>query len=135
LARVEKHPMRPGGGIKMFSPEEVWALVCAAASEQDGALFLTAVFTGLRMGELLALRWRDVDFAGATIRRASYAGRERTTPRAGDSAVRVFAAGEDHDIGCRAWFERARMRAPVCARDPTGWSTRAVSPRCVGRAS
>lgn len=84
LARVEKHPMRASGDIQVFSPEEVWALVRAAASEQDGALVLTAAFTGLRMGELLALRWRDVDFAGATIRvRASYAGRERTTPKSG----------------------------------------------------
>ncbi len=47
----------------------------AAASNQDGTLFLTAAFTGLRRGELLALHWRDVDFAGSTIRvRASYAG-------------------------------------------------------------
>jgi integrase len=33
-----------------YSPEEVWALVRAAASEQDGAIFLTAAFTGLRRG-------------------------------------------------------------------------------------
>ncbi|MGO9822755.1 MAG: tyrosine-type recombinase/integrase [Solirubrobacteraceae bacterium] len=84
LARVEKHPQRRSSDIEVFSPEEVWALVRAASSEQDATLFLTAAFTGLRRGELLALHWRDVDFAGATIRvRASYAGGELTTPKSG----------------------------------------------------
>ena len=41
------------GDIQVFSPEEVWALVRAAASEADAAIFLTAAFTGLRRGELL----------------------------------------------------------------------------------
>jgi integrase len=54
LARVEKHPMRQSGDIQVFSPEEVWALVRVADSEQDRAIYLTAAFTGLRMGELLA---------------------------------------------------------------------------------
>jgi NAD(P)-dependent dehydrogenase (short-subunit alcohol dehydrogenase family) len=57
---VEKFQQKASGDIQVFSPEEVWALVRAAASEQDAALFLTAAFTGLRMGELLADAPRQV---------------------------------------------------------------------------
>jgi integrase len=104
VAMVEKPPLTRTGDLKVFSPEEVWALVRAATSEQDAALFLTAAFTGLRRGELLALRWRDVDFARSVIRvRASYAagvvtspksGKVRSVPMAPDAAAALARLGQ-----------------------------------------
>jgi integrase len=44
------------------SAAEVEALARAAEDDQDAALFRVAAFTGLRLGELRALRWQDVDF-------------------------------------------------------------------------
>ncbi len=84
LANVDRYRVRPSGDIEVFSPEEIWSLVRAAASEIDGTIFLTAAFTGLRRGELLGLRWRDIDFDASTIRvRASYAAGKLTTPKSG----------------------------------------------------
>jgi len=53
---VERPRSRVSDDLDAYSPAEVWALVRAAGSEQDAALFLPAAFTGLRMGELLALQ-------------------------------------------------------------------------------
>jgi hypothetical protein len=126
LARVGKHPQRRTGDVDVFSPEEVWALVRAAGSEQDGVLFLTAAFTGLRRGALLALRWRDVDFAGATIRvRASYSSGhlgDGTTASKGrhPSAQPALARGDRAALPCATGTppgelgEQGRQQLRVC---------------------
>jgi integrase len=101
---LEKPIQRRLTDIEVFSPEEVMALVRAAESEQDAAIFLTAAFTGLRRGELVALRWRDVDFTRSHIRvRASYSegfltgpksGKIRSVPMAPDVAAVLARLGQ-----------------------------------------
>ena len=81
---VERQPLTRRAHIDVYSTREVRALMRAAASQQDRAIFQTAAFTGLRMGELLALRWRDVDLELRAIRvSASYSHRQLTTPKSG----------------------------------------------------
>jgi integrase len=50
----------------------------------DAGIFHVAAFAGLRMGEILALRWRDIDFSRRTIHvRENWTQGETTTPKSG----------------------------------------------------
>ena len=58
--------------IRFLQPVEVEALLRAVPDDElgptDAALYLCAVMTGLRQGELLALKWLDVDWLARRIR-------------------------------------------------------------------
>ena len=85
VAGVEKPRSGPvAGGLAVLTSEEVRRLVDAAADGQDAAIYLTAAFTGLRRGELIALRWSDIDFEGACVRVTSnYVNGHLTSPKSG----------------------------------------------------
>jgi integrase len=104
---VERQPIRRSGDFHVLSPEQVAALVRATASgthhppakrqltgvelearrdqdQQDAAIFTTAAFAGLRLGELRALRWRDVDFELRVVHvRRNYTGSSEDVPKSG----------------------------------------------------
>jgi integrase len=83
-AGVERQPARRSGDFDVLSAAEVEALVRAAGSPQDAAIFATAAYAGLRLGELRALRWRDVDFEKRLIHvRRSYVSRAEGAPKSG----------------------------------------------------
>lgn len=66
LPKITKYKDRgPGVNFKYLrTREEVRRLLSAAQEESElaGALYATAVYTGLRAGELAGLRWDDIDF-------------------------------------------------------------------------
>lgn len=67
-------------------------LAWSALARVDHALYLTAAMTGLRQGELLGLRWRDVDWAAQkvrVVRRKFRTPKSRTSSRAVPMADRV----------------------------------------------
>ncbi|HEX8105693.1 MAG TPA: tyrosine-type recombinase/integrase, partial [Solirubrobacteraceae bacterium] len=108
MAGVPKRREADPGELQTYSPEQVHAVASAmrngrhrgarmqaggkhareenvaarrAHDEQDAAAVIVAAFAGLRLGELAALRWRDVDFQAERIRvqRAWVMGEETTT--------------------------------------------------------
>jgi integrase len=60
-------PAVQGRRDRIADPSEA-ALLLAALPEKDRAPWSTAMYAGLRRGELMALRWEDVDLARGLIR-------------------------------------------------------------------
>jgi len=107
VAGTAKRPEEGPRPVETFEPEEIRAVADTARAglhrgqggyehsdysaetqrewvrinEQDAALFLIAGCTGLRLGELLALRWSDVDLEARilTVSRSMSAGEESST--------------------------------------------------------
>jgi integrase len=72
--------------IRFLNVEELEALIRAVPDDELGALervlYRTAAMAGMRRRELLALRWRDVDWAAGLIRvRRNYTRGELGTPK------------------------------------------------------
>lgn len=60
----------PGTGIgrkEYLRQEEIPRFLAAVSGDRDQALFTVAVTTGARQGELLALRWSEVDLAAGAL--------------------------------------------------------------------
>jgi integrase len=63
--------------IRPLTPEQVKVLLDAASGDRLEALYVLAIHTGLRQGELLGLKWDDIDLEAGTlqVRRALITGR------------------------------------------------------------
>lgn len=62
-----KAPQAHKKEIEPLSPDQVRSLLSAARGDRLEALYVVAVHTGLRQGELLGLKWPDVDLDAGTV--------------------------------------------------------------------
>jgi integrase len=67
VADAVKAPQAHKKEVKPLTPAEVAALLSAASGDRLEALYVAAVHTGLRRGELLGLKWTDVDLDTGTL--------------------------------------------------------------------
>jgi integrase len=67
VADAVKAPQVHKKEVKPMSPMEVAALLSAASGDRLEARYVTAVHTGLRRGEILGLKWTDVDLDAGTL--------------------------------------------------------------------
>ena len=103
------------GDIHFLSKAELDALLRAVPDKGlgplDRVLYLTATMTGLRQGELLGLRWRDIDWAASRVRvRQSYVrgefGRPKSTRSSRSVPLADRAAGD-----LERWFQGSSFQA------------------------
>jgi integrase len=81
---AERVSVKRSGEFNVLSPVQVEAVARATTSSQDAALFTVAAYTGLRLGELIALHWSDVAFAKRLLHvRGSYTLGQAGPPKSG----------------------------------------------------
>lgn len=79
---VERPSVNYTDEFETYDREEIDLLAANALNAQEGTLYKVAAFTGLRQGELLALRWENVDFIGGMVHvRRNYTDRTEKIPK------------------------------------------------------
>lgn len=72
VAQADKPRIPVSKDLRFLAVEEIEAILCAMPDHEigktDRAIVLTAAMTGMRSGEIRALRWRDIDWQAGLIR-------------------------------------------------------------------
>jgi|SRR5579871_4431990 len=67
VAALVDPPRTPRTEIQPLTPDQVRVLLDGVQDDRSATLYTVAIALGLRQGELLGLRWQDIDFAAGTL--------------------------------------------------------------------
>ena len=152
VARTSKRPEDETGPIETFEPDEIRAIAAAARAgrhrrrtgyrhsvysleterewqrinDQDASLFVIAAMTGLRLGELGALRWRDVNMEVErfiNVSRSISAGEETSTKSRRSRVVPLAAQAVEELERLRSASTSSAARITCSAVPTAGRST------------
>ena len=113
--KLDREPERCSGDFVVLDPAEVELLAANAANEQDAVIFTVAAFSGLRLGEPLALRWSDIDWTLHLLHvRHNFTHGSEGPPKSG--RVRSVPLVDQ----AAAALDRLRLEAKVQQLDRTG---------------
>jgi Phage integrase, N-terminal SAM-like domain len=142
VARLARPPRVPRRRVSPLSVEQVRTFLGAIAGDRLEALYLVALGVGLRQGEILGLRWSDVDLAGGTLtvrhalarieRRLELVEPKSATSRSGSDDRRGERPAGGDDLGGRAPANSVMAvvrSAPTSARTHNGAPRRHCPPR------
>jgi len=90
-------PAIRGGRDKIVTPEQAAALIDSLPDTHDRALWGTALYAGLRRGELLGLMWEDIDLKAGQIH-----------------VSRSWDVNEGYDVGPKSTV--GRRTVPIASR-------------------
>jgi integrase len=83
-ADADRQPEPNTGDLRVLDARGIEELIAAADNLQDAVLYRLATSTGMRLGELRALRWSDIDWMAQSIMiRRSYSYSVETAPKSG----------------------------------------------------
>jgi len=102
-------PKAPPGRLRFLTPDELRLTIdrvpAGPRAEVDRAVVLAAAMTGLRQGELLALRWRDVDWHAGRVRVVdNYVLGEYVAPKS-DTSKRSVPLADDLAGELQRWWQ------------------------------
>lgn len=92
---ADEEQAQPEFSIQPLDETQAWALLKAVAGHRWEALYRIALSLGLRRGEVLALRWKDIDFERATLRVTGVLQRMRGRLERGTTKTASSARGID----------------------------------------